>query len=319
MGIIDAESKKYFSDNSRFADTFNYLIYGGKEVIKPDELRDLNTAELVIPYGNDTRVPMQKYRDLFKLWDVKTDNKVIYVALGAELQNNVHYAMPIKDALYDMIGYSNQVSEKRRSYMGKKEQGEVTVDNGVVKIKLSSDEFLSGLKKTDKLIPIVTVVIYIGDKAWDGPRSLYDMLDIRDEALKKFIPNYWINLISPADMADDEFKKFHTELSYAMRLIKHQKDDADKIIAEEGHRMISAETAHFLKSAMKLDLEIKEKDGGVDMCEALEKRYKQEKILGVIKGLQIAGFTENDIITKVIENFNVTKDYVLALLKPQEA
>ena len=145
------------------------------------------------------------------------------------------------------------------------------------------------------------------------------MLDIRDEALKKFIPNYWINLISPADMADDEFKKFHTELSYAMRLIKHQKDDADKIIAEEGHKIISAETAHFLKSAMKLDLEYEEKDGGVDMCEALEKRYKQEKILGVIKGLQIAGFTENDIITKVIENFNVTKDYVLALLKPQEA
>jgi hypothetical protein len=26
---MDAESKKYFSDNSRFADTFNYLIYIG--------------------------------------------------------------------------------------------------------------------------------------------------------------------------------------------------------------------------------------------------------------------------------------------------
>ena len=145
------------------------------------------------------------------------------------------------------------------------------------------------------------------------------MLDIQDETLKNFIPNYWINLISPADMDDGEFKKFHTELSYAMRLIKHQRDDADKIIAEEGHKIISAETAHFLKSAMKLDLEIKEKDGGVDMCEALERRYKEKELIGVIKGLQIAGFTENDIITKVIENFNVTKDYVLALLKPQEA
>ena len=92
-------------------------------------------------------------------------------------------------------------------------------------------------------------------------------------------------------MDDGEFKKFHTELSYAMRLIKHQRDDADKIIAEEGHKMISVETAHFLKSAMKLDLEYEEKDEGK---------------------------SKNDIVAKIAEKFNVTKDYVLALLKPQE-
>lgn len=274
----------------------------------------------MIPYGNNTRVPTQKYRDLLKLWEAKTDNNAIYIVLGAEIQNNVHYAMPIKDALYDMIGYSNQVAVKKRSYTNKKNSdGELSVDDGVVKIKLTSDEFLSGLKKGEKLMPIITAVVYIGDKPWDGPRTLHDMLDIKNEALKKFIPNYWINLISPADMDEDEFKKFHTELSYAMRLIKHQKYDADKIIAEEGHKMISAETAHFLKSAMKLDLEFEEKDGGVDMCEALERRYKLEKILAVIDYMKDEGKSENDIITKIVEKFNVTKEYVLALLTSQKA
>ena len=168
-------------------------------------------------------------------------------------------------------------------------------------------------------MPIITAVVYIGDKPWDGPRTLHDMLDIKNDALKKFIPNYWINLISPADMDEGEFKKFHTELSYAMRLIKHQKDDADKIIAEEGHKMISAETAHFLKSAMKLDLEFEEKDGGVDMCEALERRYKEKEVLGAIKFMQATGEANNDIIVKIAETFNVTKDYVLSLLTPQKA
>ncbi len=83
--------------------------------------------------------------------------------------------------------------------------------------------------------------------------------------------------------------------------------------------MISAETAHFLKSAMKLDLEFEEKDGGVDMCEALERRYKLEKILAVIDYMKDEGKSENDIITKIVEKFNVTKEYVLALLTPQKA
>ena len=98
-----------------------------------------------------------------------------------------------------------------------------------------------------------------------------------------------------------------------------QRDDADKIIAEEGHKIISAETAHFLKSAMKLDLEYEEKDGGVDMCEALERRYKEKEVAGAIDMLKFMGVSENDIISNVMNKFNVTKDYVLALLKPQEA
>ena len=104
-----------------------------------------------------------------------------------------------------------------------------------------------------------------------------------------------------------------------MKLIKHQKDDADKIIAEEGHKRISADTAYFLKSAMKLDLEFEEKDGGVDMCEALERKEKRDNVLGAIDMLKFMGISENDIISNVMNKFNVTKDYVVSLLKPQGA
>ena len=185
MGVIDTEGKNYLSNNKLFADAFNFLLYGGEEVIKADELKELDTTELTVPYGNNARVPVQKYRDLLKIWNAMMDNNAIYVILGAELQDKVHYGMPVKDGLYDMLGYSKQIAEIKRSYKkntdGEDEEGELVAEDGVLKIKLTSEEFLSGLRKGDKLMPIITAVVYLGEEPWDGPRSLFEMLDVRDE------------------------------------------------------------------------------------------------------------------------------------------
>ncbi len=87
MGAMDAEEKSYLSNPVFFADAFNYLLYDGEQVIKPEELRELDATELTMPYGNQARVPVQKYRDLLKLWEAKMDANAIYVILGAELQD----------------------------------------------------------------------------------------------------------------------------------------------------------------------------------------------------------------------------------------
>lgn len=70
---------------------------------------------------------------------------------------------------------------------------------------------------------------------------------------------------------------------------------------------------------MKLNLEYEEEAGGVDMCLAMEKRQQRDEINGVIMGMRMMGASDNDIIAKIIEKFNVTKEYVLALLAPQKA
>lgn len=320
MGVMDTEGKKYLSNNEIFADAFNFLLYDGEEVIKADTLRELDAAELTVPYGNNARVPVQKYRDLLKLWNAMMDDNAIYVILGAELQEKVHYGMPVRDGLYDMIGYSKQIEEIRRSYRKKeaKNEGELTVEDGVLKIKLTSEEFLSGFCKEDKLLPIITAVVYLGAEPWDGPKSLFDMLKVADRRIYRFLNDYKLNLISPADMGEEEFEKFHSELGYAMKLIKHQSEDADKVIMETGHKKISPETAYFLKSAMKLDLELEEEPGGIDMCKALEKKETRDKITGMIVGMRVMGASDYDIISKITETFNVTKEYVIALLAPQK-
>ena len=321
MGVMDTEGKQYLSNPVFFADAFNYLLYDGEQVIKPEELQELDTTELTVPYGNNARVPVQKYRDLLKMWNAMMDDNAIYVILGAELQDKVHYGMPVKDGLYDMLGYSKQIAEIKRSYKqdNTTEEGEITVDNGVLKIKLTSEEFLSGLRKDDKLIPIITAVVYFGEEPWDGPRSLYEMLNIPNEEMKRFIPNYWINLISPADMDDADFEKFHTHLGLAMKVIKHQSEDADQVIMATDHEKIDPETAVFLNRAVNLQLEYEDEPGGVDMCKSMENRMQREKITGVIQGMQLMGASENDIVNKITEAFNVTREYVLALLAPKQA
>ena len=145
------------------------------------------------------------------------------------------------------------------------------------------------------------------------------MLDVQDERLYRFLNDYKLNLISPADMADEEFQKFHTDLGFAMKLIKHQSTDADEVIMKEGNRKVSTDTAYFLNAAIKLGLEFEEEEGGVIMCKSMENRMLKEKVTGAIQGMQMAGASEKDIISKIIEKYNVTKDYVLALLAPQKA
>lgn len=320
MGVIDTEGKKYLSDNAIFADAFNYLVYGGKQVIKAAELREIDTTELAVPYGNSAKAPVQKYRDILKLWNAMMDDDAIYVILGAELQDKVHYGMPVKDGLYDMLGYSKQIEEIRRSYrkQGEENTGEISAEDGTLKIKLISEEFLSGLRKGDKLIPIITAVVYFGDTPWDGPRSLHDMLDFKNDAIKSYVPDYKLNLISPVDMDDEEFTKFSTDLGFAMEVIKHQSSDADEVIERTNHRKIDRDTAVFLNTAVKLNLEYEEETGGVDMCKAMEKRQQRDEINGAIMGMRMMGASDNDIIAKIVERFHVTKEYVLALLTPQK-
>ena len=120
-------------------------------------------------------------------------------------------------------------------------------------------------------------------------------------------------------MEDEEFAKFSTDLGFAMEVIKHQSSDADGVIERTNHRKIDRDTALFLNTAVKLNLEYEEETGGVDMCLAMEKKEKRDRILGVIDYMRIEGKTEKDIVEKIVEMFNVTKDYVLELLSPKKA
>ena len=41
----DTVLKNYWSDNEQFADIFNAVLFGGRKVIRPEELVDVDTEE----------------------------------------------------------------------------------------------------------------------------------------------------------------------------------------------------------------------------------------------------------------------------------
>ena len=44
MGKKDAVAKEYMRDPDVFADAFNFYLYGGKEVVKPENLQELDAT-----------------------------------------------------------------------------------------------------------------------------------------------------------------------------------------------------------------------------------------------------------------------------------
>lgn len=110
MGRADTITKKYMRKNEVFADAFNFLIYGGEDVVDPSLLQELDTTEIAVPFGmsdedkpNDEAV--QKYRDVLKSTIIMQDSKASYILLGIENQTDVHYAMPVRNIIYDALQY----------------------------------------------------------------------------------------------------------------------------------------------------------------------------------------------------------------------
>ena len=272
MGKKDTVTKAYMSKNEIFADAFNFLIYEGEQVIKSEELKELDSTEIVLPYGQGADEPKQKFRDVLKLWAAKQDENAIYVIFGIENQDKVHYAMSVKNMLYDAMNYAKQVENAKKSY---KEN----------KVKLSDEEFLSGFRKEDRLFPVITLTVYFGAEKWDGAKSIHEMLSIKNKRLLKFVPDYKLNLITPESIKEEDFEKFKTGLGMAMQYIKHQKDeDLASIAKNKKFEQVDRDTANLINTFSKLKLKFEENRGAVNMCYALENSLRKAEQKGKMEG-----------------------------------
>lgn len=137
MGMADAVTKQYMKENTVFADAFNFLLYNGENVIQPQTLRELDTAEVVIPFtvddkGKKQAQAVQKYRDILKMTTVMTDDKAAYVLFGVEAQTDIHYAMPVRNVIYDALQYGRQVTESSKRNRKNSGQTMAVTDKGLL-------------------------------------------------------------------------------------------------------------------------------------------------------------------------------------------
>lgn len=260
----DTVTAKYMRQNEIFADAFNYFVYDGEQVIHPDSLEELDTREIDVPYGGEKgeKQPVQKNRDVIKSVTAMTDRRTAYLILAIENQSNIHYAMPVKNLVYDALQYAKQVE---RAVASHKLSGDYR-DAG-------SDEYLSGFMKEDRLMPVVTLVIYFGAKEWDGPMSVHEMFAEQDDRVLAFVPDYKINLIAPAAMEDREFKKFRTTLREVLSFIKYSGDE-DKLQnvlgADKGFHRLGRTEVDVLNACANANLTMNQDEEVLNVCQAIQ-------------------------------------------------
>lgn len=261
MADKDAVTKAYMQDSAVFADAFNFLLFDGRQVIRPEQLRPLDTTAIVLPYGADgTSVPDQKYRDVLKLVTAMEDDRAAYLLLGIENQSQIHYAMPVRHMLYDAMQYAAQVEATAKSHRGDDAKAQ------------TSAEFLSGFYRTDKLLPVITLTLYFGAEQWNAPRCLHDMLAV-EEAYLPFVEDYRLHLIVPADIADEDFSKFHTELNLALKYVKYSKDKQrlrEIVREDDAYQDVSRNTADLVNVVTGSRLPYQKEKERVNMCLAIE-------------------------------------------------
>lgn len=306
MGAADTVTKAYMRENTIFADAFNYLIYGGRQVIDPNGLKELDTTEIALPFGDDkTDEAVQKYRDILKSAVIKEDKDAAYVLLGIENQTDIHYAMPVRNLIYDALQYGKQVSDISAKH--RKESG-----NGH-----NRGEYLSGFYKEDRLTPVITLVVHFGADAWDGPLALHEMMNVDKPEIMQMVPDYRIQLIDPARMKPEDLMKFETSLREVMGYIKYSKDKEGMktYMAGNSRTMLERTAAQVIKAITNTPIEIPEGLEEVNVCEAIEEMMKDSKAEGKLDAF--AGLVKDGLLSvkDAAARLNMTEEEFEAAIK----
>lgn len=294
MGMADTVTKEYMRSNKVFADAFNYLIYDGEQVVKPALLQELDTTEIAIPFALDEKENpaedvVQKYRDVLKSAVIMQDAEASYILLGVENQTEIHYAMPVRNIIYDALQYGKQVSEVAKRH---KSKGDRKGHN--------KGEYLSGFYKEDRIRPVITLVVHFGADEWDGPLSLYDMMDLKNERLLEYVQDYRIFLIDPYKLTNEDLEKFSSSLGDVLGYIKYSKDKKalSKFLNDNQVMIMDNDAARVIRDVTNTPIYVPDGKGEIDMCKAVRDMIDESKQEGIAVG-KAEGKAEGKLITLI--------------------
>ena len=271
MGKNDVALSSYFSDPKIFADLFNAWMYSGKQVI---DYRSLTTEDSVQPRPEYVR-PYKHIRDVVKMYQ---KDGIQLVLFGIENQEKVDYSAPVRIMQFDGADYQNQVrrtEEENRKRLG---------------LKTGLPAFF----RENRIVPVITLILYFGEEKWDRPVRLHDMLAFPegDTRIRMLVPDYPIHVISVRQngAAGMDINLLHTELRQVFGFLQYQEDkEGLKRYVKENRAAfsrLSGNAALFLAASAhetRLLKGLKGEEEHYDMCRALDEWYAD----GVSEGEKI--------------------------------
>lgn len=321
MGKSNVAVRQFMKNKHRFADLFNAKLFQGRQVILAEDLEEIDSeSDVLLEDKEGKKRAIQRYRDVVMRWK----NCVNLVIFACENQTRIHYAMPVRNMIYDGLSYMDQIKQLWDLHMGNGE-------------KITQEEYLSRFRKEDKIYPVITLVWYFGTEPWDGSVDLHSMFSVSEGSevsgvLQKFVPNYWINLIDAEHM--DDINQFQTDLQQIFGMLKCMKDQAKlrnyirenkdyfQAIDEETYFAIEEllQTKRLMKQTMR-----KANKGDTNMYDVLEELYQdgvkegieqgvEQGIRGIVKLCKEIKKTKKETVLKVLQEFNMEADTANALV-----
>ena len=115
MGKANAAVNQWLENNQRFASLYNGYLFDGRQVIRPEDLENLDReTDILVGDKKGRTKAIGRRRDIVKRWKGGADLAI----LACESQNKVHYAMPVRCMLYDGLTYADQIRELWRQHAG---------------------------------------------------------------------------------------------------------------------------------------------------------------------------------------------------------
>lgn len=237
----DIAEKRLEDHNDVFADIFNNLVFHGEQVLEEERLTPLPTEAFTRQIDGELR---QGNRDIRKADGTYGNYRLI---CSTENQTATDNTMPQRVMGYEYAGYEEQI----RDFLEENR-------------KNNRPAYSKRIHEDQRLVPIVTAVLYWGAKGWQGPLSLHDMLEFpqdKREIIEPYVANYPMNLIDlsnvPKEVRERMTSDFRLLLDYLAcrnnpeemkkfmadnrRVIRHPEEflDAMSEVASDGrYRMI---------------------------------------------------------------------------------
>lgn len=290
MGRKNIIFNDYISQNERFADFFNGILFKGRKVVCPDALTALDTKAW---RRMGEKNSFHEYvRDHLKRWDYQGRQLI----LGIEPEEAVHFALPVKYMNYESIQYDKNYKHVMKGHREKKD--------------LDSEEYISGFSVTDRLIPVISIGIYLGKKKWPAPVTLHQMLGMEEfpeevkNAIMPYCNDFRSNLLDINSMKTSDV--FETDLREVFGFLMRQNDKMALKKYVDGNRRFRylREDAFDVIQAYSgsLELEVRKEEyraeEGFDMCLAIKELIEDGKAEGKAEAFEVM----NELIRQLIED-----------------
>lgn len=255
MGRKEHPLISYYQKNQNFAELMDGWLFHGEGRILVEQIADQDRRFLT---RSGRKVYRERYRDLCK----EVEGVELHLLIGVEHQEHVHYAMPVRMMDYDCIAYMTQWTEIAGRHEAARD--------------LSGDERLSGFARADRLLPVLSLVLYCGSDPWGGAESLHELLELGrvPEELRKYIADYPLHILDVCHTADERLMEFPTDVRALFFFLKYREDPENlrKSLSKIGEvRRSTCDAIADCVGERRLKYVRKAEEGGkVKMCKAID-------------------------------------------------